>query len=412
MSWNDYCPDCGNRNRDCDCKLEDFLNKKDKNMTKEFPVLYKYTSTGAVQQWQIFVEGNQFYTVEGIVDGKLTTSLPTICKPKSVGKANETSGDVQASKEAQSKFQKKLDKGYNEKLSEESKFFEPMLARNYTEVPIDWKKVADKKLRVYIQPKLDGLRCINNAEGTFSRNGKVYSSVPHLYNPHNRRLDGELYTHTYKSDFNAIVSLCKKQKPTQEELEESKKKIEFWAYDYPDHEGTFSKRYEALVKHLKDLNNPMIKLVPTYPVYSEEDVIKYHGQFMEDGYEGSIIRLDNAEYENKRSKQLLKFKKFVDEEFEIVGAVEGEGGRTGTIGKFWMRLDKDKPYSIENEVNVFSSNVKGKFDYLREIWKNKESYIGKSATVKYFNRTPTKEDGTGNCPRFPYIIKIDRESYE
>ena len=126
---------------------------------------------------------------------------------------------------------------------------------------------------------------------------------------------------------------------------------------------------------------------------------KYHEKFLEDGYEGSILRLDLGEYENKRSKQLLKKKDFVDEEFTIVGAEEGEGGRAGTIGYFIMAHDKIKD-------KTFKSNVKGDFEYLAEVWKDRKKYIGTKATVKYFNRTPD------DVPRFPFVIKLNREEYE
>ena len=126
---------------------------------------------------------------------------------------------------------------------------------------------------------------------------------------------------------------------------------------------------------------------------------EYHEKFLEDGYEGSILRLDLGEYENKRSKQLLKKKDFIDEEFKIIDAEEGEGGRAGTIGFFIMQHDKNKD-------KTFKSNVKGDFDYLKDVWKNHKNYIGTMATVKYFNRTPD------DIPRFPYIIKLNRNEYE
>jgi DNA ligase-1 len=376
-------------------------------MNNMFEKLYKYTKTGAIQEWQIFVEGNKFWTVEGQKDGVLTTSLPTICKPKNIGKKNETSGNEQALLEAKSKYQKKLDKGYNKILQEGSLFFEPMLAN-------DFKKSKDidfKKYKIFIQPKLDGLRCINEKNKLMSRNGKEYVSCPHLYQS-NTILDGELYNHKYHNDFNKIVSLCKKIKPTEEELDESKERVQYWIYDFPSHKGVFSERYKALKNWIKSNDNQSFIVVETHEVKSIEDIKKYHDKFLELGYEGSIIRIDMANYENKRSKQLLKYKDFVDEEFEIVGAVEGEGGRTGTLGKFWMRLYNNKPYSIEKDENVFKSNVKGDFKYLKFLWDNHKKYIGREATVKYFQRTPIKEDGSGNEPRFPYIIKIDRDEYE
>lgn len=378
---------------------------------KEWPILYKYTQTGAIQQWQIIAEGNKFWTIEGIKDGKLTTSLPTVCKAKNTGKKSATTAEDQAQSEAKSKFQKKLDKGYNETLTMDKAYFEPMLAKDFKES----KDIDFKKTRIFVQPKLDGLRSINAFGELTSRNGKPYVACPHLYQT-GVTLDGELYNHEFKEDFNKIVSLCKKQKPTEEELAESCEKVQMWVYDFPDVEGTFSVRYEALKAWFEETgaDNKGFVLVPTHEVFSEDEIKNWHAKFLSDGYEGTIVRLDNAEYENKRSKQLLKYKDFIDEEFEIVGAVEGEGGRTGTIGKFWMRLEKDKPYIIDENkpVNCFKSNVKGNFDYLRKVWQNKDMYIGKIGTVKYFQRTPKQADGSGNCPRFPFIIKIDREEYE
>lgn len=360
---------------------------------KKYPILYKYTSKNQVQQWQVIVKDDHFYTEEGIKDGVITKSKPTYCKPKNVGKSNESSAKEQAIKEAEAKIKKKMDSGYNEVLSKDKKFFEPMLAA----------KLEDNKdllftVRTFIQPKLDGLRCINQNNTLKSRNGKSYVSCPHLYQ-NNTIYDGELYNHSLKDDFNKIVSLCKKQKPTIEELEESKNIVQMWIYDLPEIPGLFSERHEILKMCLDVEDNSGFKLVSTYEVKSLEEIEKYHEQFLEEGYEGSIIRLDLGPYENKRSKQLLKKKDWIDEEFKILEAIEGEGNRTGTIGKFILDLN-------DGTERTFESNVKGDFNYLRQVWKDRKKYIGKSATVKYFNRTPA------NKPRFPYVIKISREDYE
>lgn len=359
---------------------------------KEFPVLFKYDSKGRPNQWQIIAEGNTYYTIEGIVDGKLTTSKPTIVTGKNIGRSNETSPIEQALHEAQSKFQQKLDKGYNEVLTEEKKFFEPMLAKNIN----DLKKELFTK-RTFIQPKMDGCRCINQNNTLMSRNGKPFVATPHLYQDM-VTLDGELYNHEYRDDFNKIISLCKKTKPTDDDYNESAEKVEYWVYDFPDHHGPFSERYDQLKIWMKFRNkNPMIKLVPTYEVYTMEDIEKYHDQFLSEGFEGSIVRLDLGPYEGKRSKQLLKKKDFTDEEFKIIDIVEGVGNRSGMAGNIIVELEDGQHCS---------SNIKGDFSYLTDLLNNREHYIGKMATVKYFNRTPD------NSLRFPHVININRDSYE
>lgn len=360
----------------------------------EFPTLYKYTTTGQPQQWQIFVDKDRFWIKEGLVNGVLTESKPTVCKSKNVGRSNATTPEQQAALEAQAKYQKKLDSNYNTVLTKEKKFFEPMLAHNYE----DYKKLLFT-VKTFIQPKLDGIRCISEANTLMSRKGKPFVSCPHLYQSV-ALLDGELYNHEFRDNFNKIVSLVKKAKPTEEELEETAKYAQHWIYDLPEKVGTFSERYAALELLFSDLKlegRRAIKLVPTYEVETTEEIENYYGQFVNQGYEGAIIRLDLGPYENKRTKQLLKMKEFQDEEFIIVGVEEGEGGRTGTVGAFILRL----PDGTDTR-----SNVKGSHEYIAKLWQSREDLIGRTATCKFFNYTP---DGK---PRFPFVTKIDRESYE
>lgn len=245
-------------------------------------------------------------------------------------------------------------------------------------------------------------RCIITKDGMFSRNGKKFHSAPHIFeslkplfktNP-NLIFDGELYADKFANDFNSIVSLVKKTKPTPEDLQESAKNIEYWIYDLPSVDDRFVVRYGV---NLCALSLPRCcSVVPTNTVKNENDVIKLYGQYVEAGYEGQILRLDEK-YENKRSKNLLKHKSFIDEEYTILDVCEGEGNRTGTAGYMVFETSDGKR---------FKSNVKGTFEETTEMLRNRKQLIGKLATVKYFNLTP---DGV---PRFPYVIKIDRNSYE
>jgi len=372
-------------------------------VTKQ-PILYKYTQKGQIQQWQIFSQGDSFWTEEGIQGGTITKSKPTVCKAKNVGRANATTPDEQALAEAKAKWQKKVDGGYNEVLTSGSKFFEPMLAKEYEEDKIDWSK------KVWIQPKLDGLRCINNGESLKSRNGKDFYASHLLHGDESVLLDGELYNHQFKNDFNAISGLFKREEKnrTPQQATDCMLKGQMWVYDMPSHKGIFSDRYEALKEWVENQVNPQFVLVPTFRVKSHKEVKAKHKEFMKQGYEGSIIRLDEK-YETKRSKNLLKFKDWQDKEFKIIGFEEGEGGRAGTIGAFILDFPEGQG------AKTFKSNVKGKFDYVTKIWENRDSYIGKDATVEFQNYTPVKiKKGVpeGGVPRFPYVIKIDRDSYE
>jgi ATP-dependent DNA ligase len=364
--------------------------------------IYKKTKTGATQEWTIEVSDNKYRTHSGQVGGQITTNAWTVVYGKNEGKANGTTDIEQALKEAIAKRTKKLESGYFESINNinEQQYFEPMLAAK-------WEDYKDKiQYPIYSQAKLDGIRCIVTKDGMFSRNGKSIISAPHIIdslrnlfvvNP-DLIFDGELYADKFANDFNTIVSLVKKTKPTDADLAESKKQIEYHIYDLPSSNKNFLHRaYDLGILFETYLEmGKYCRLVDTRKAENEESVMEQYGLLVEAGYEGQILRVD-APYENKRSKSLLKHKSFIDEEYQILDIVEGEGNRSGTAG-----------YMVFNtrEGKRFKSNVKGTWDETAEMLKNKNQLIGKQATIKYFNLTP---DG---IPRFPYVINIDRSSYE
>jgi len=392
----------------------------------KLPTLYKRTTTGATQSWEIEVEENKFRTISGQLDGKKITNNWTVCQGKNVGKKNATTGAEQALKEAEAKHQKKLEKGYHLSVENISKkrFYEPMLAQDFKNKNRRQEVMAeiDGQIgNVFSQPKLDGIRCIAMREGLFTRSGKKITAVPHIHEAlepffekyPNATLDGELYNHAYKDDFNKIIHLVRKQNLTDEHLAESKEMIQYWIYDAPvigkdnpfrkggayTEKDFFSDRTSVLDAQFANLGldwtsgshsaNPLV-IVETTEIHGREQLDRCYEDYVEAGYEGQMVRIDGP-YENKRSPKLLKRKEFVDEEYTILGYEEGEGNRTGTIKHFKFK-NKDG--------RDFKSNVKGTFEYLTKLLKIADTLIGKEATVKYFNLTP---DGV---PRFPYVIAI------
>ena len=364
--------------------------------------IYKKTKTGATQEWTIEVSDNKYRTHSGQCGGQITTNAWTVVYGKNIGRANATTDNEQAMAEAVAKRTKKLESGYFEDVNNinEQQYFEPMLAAK-------WEDYKDKiQYPIFSQPKLDGIRCIVTKDGMFSRNGKPIISAPHIFdsvkplfetNP-DLIFDGELYADKFANDFNKIVSLVKKTKPTADDLKESKELIEYHIYDLPSSDKNFIQRaYDlAILFETRSELHPHCRIVETYKVPSEEVVTELYEKYVEEGYEGQMLRLD-GKYENKRSKNLLKHKSFVDEEYTILDICEGEGNRTGTAGYMVFQTVDGKP---------FKSNVKGTWDETAEMLRNKTQLIGKQATIKYFNLTP---DG---IPRFPFVINIDRNSYE
>ena len=256
-----------------------------------------------------------------------------------------------------------------------------MLAYPVSDKPIDYTKT------VFMQPKLDGVRCLiqcdNSVVKAYSRTGKEWKNINHILqslepffqdNP-NVILDGELYNHALKDDFEKIISCVRKQKPTDADRAESRKLVQFHCYDIVDETMTFDERYKFVFDNLRDAYG--VRTVETHEVHAEKYAHQLHKTFLDNGYEGSILRLNDV-YQCKRSRSLCKFKDFHDAEAVIVDWVEGKGKRKGTIGKF-MAIDADG--------NKFGMPVMDNFKKLQTMFKEMQSWVGKEATFTYFERT-------------------------
>ena len=269
-----------------------------------------------------------------------------------------------------------------------------MLAHKYDEKRIDWSQP------VYIQPKLDGVRCLFTKDGAFSRAGKKFMNLAHIevkLIPFFKQqpdvvLDGELYNHELKNDFEKIISLVRKQKPTADDRLEAKQLVQFHMYDYFD--GILYDSYKTRMQKLvcSDLYGKEIKYVPSKLVDTYSYARLLHEEFLEDGYEGSIIRLDGL-YKHGRSYDLMKFKDFSDAEATIVGYELGKGKRTGTIGKFLMMDDEGVEFGCPPGKGY---NYKDLANMLLNI----DDYIGQRATFTYFQRT---QAGSYRHPLFKCI---------
>lgn len=365
----------------------------------ELKTLYARTNTGAITEWTVEIVGDSYRTFHGQVGGKIQVTEWTKCVITNEGRANERSPEQQAIFEAQAMWQKKIDAGHFEDVADVDNFTftEPMLAKKYVD------RKAKLKFPLFCQPKLDGMRAVISRHGAFSRNGKPWVTVPHILKEleplfkefPDLIIDGELYNHDLRDDFNRISSLIKKTKPTPADLEESAKFVEFHWYDVCDPTRNLYGRQRFMrFNYRKNFTNrpSMIKLVATYEVADQKAMDDLYGQFLDNGYEGQMVR-ENTNYEFKRSNSLMKRKEFSDAEYVIEAVIEGIGNKTGMAGAM----------VFTNELgHTFNSNIKGTHEYLKELWKDKgDSVIGKKATVRYFNLTPEKL-----IPRFPYVYSI------
>ena len=262
----------------------------------------------------------------------------------------------------------------------------PMLAYPVSDKPVDYTKP------VFMQPKLDGVRCLiqynklNCGEHevvAYSRTGKQWKNIAHIcvalkpfFAKHpNVILDGELYNHALRDDFEKIISCVRKTKPTAIDRAESRKLVQFHCYDIVDETMLFEDRYKFVFDNLRDCYG--VRTVVTRAVGNESLSKVVHQQNLDAGYEGSILRLNDV-YQCKRSHSLRKFKDFHDAEATLTSWVEGKGKRAGTIGKF-MAVDADG--------NEFGMPVMDNFKKLQTMFDEMKTWVGKQATFTYFERT-------------------------
>ena len=361
------------------------------------PFLYKRDNNNRIRVWEIqFGWDNDdvagVRTISGLQEGQLTTSEWNLKEAKNIGKKNATTAKTQAEFEAKSTWERRLEKEYFQDVKDIDNYdkFKPMLAEDYKKHPVS---------EGYTQPKLDGIRCIANKDGLWTRAGKEITSCPHIWESLKNYfqtwptaiIDGELYNHKLKADFNKITSLVRKTKSTEEDFKEAEKLVEYHMYDITwsnSVEMSFKERNEILkAVPIKDnFASDILKIVETTWCANQEELDSKYSEYTEDGYEGQMVRKD-APYENKRTKSLLKRKEFITEEFEVINMLEGLGNWSGYAKRFILKTDDGQE---------FGSGVRGTQEQLKKLWDE-----GKSpdwATCRYFNLTP---DG---IPRFPVIV--------
>lgn len=384
--------------------------------------LYKRDKKGNLLEWSIDHDNVSYWTISGRCDGKKIQTSPTFVKQKNVGKANETSLEQQVLNEVASKIQYQIDHGYTYEIPSEEKRFEVSLANKYQD-RIDKNKL---EFPYCTEEKLDGIRCwiSMDCDGNIimrSRKNKEFVACPHIKNNEIVKrffklypdgiLDGELYNHLLKDDFNKIVSLVKKTKPKGDDLSLSERTIMFYCFDayFPSMDYLpYSKRKEIVLslatsyewtvgtnpKMVNYLHFYVVGAVPNL-VSNENEVEDAITEAVSEGYEGIMLKKD-VPYFFGRSFNMLKYKKFKDAEYRIVDFEEGKGNLKGIAAAVICETDNGEQ---------FKAGVTGTQDYARSLYENRNEYVGNLATIKYQELTPMK-DGKGGVPRFGKMIEI------
>jgi DNA ligase-1 len=401
-------------------------------LIETLPTLYGVEKNGKIKTWcaSIYLKGadkktSPAYAIieHGQQEGKKQTTQRDYTEGKNIGKKNETTPLTQCITETKKKW---LDKLYQESYQETSvattapttakKYF-PMLAQSFAPDSKTTKK-NPIVFPCYVQPKLDGLRCViyrDPVTGEIrrqSRTGTYFDTMNHIAQSlaplfakyPTAVLDGELYT--TEMPFEELAGHIKR-KILDDADHEKLKAIEYHIYDIIDETptATYEVRHNTIKRMFASIAAstassphalpPYIRLVHTVEAKTPADFKSNFAKFIEEGYEGIMLRNKEGKYRcNYRSHDLQKYKEFMEDEFKIVGFTQGDGRDKGTV--IWICHTK--------EWKEFSVRPRGTIAARTFLYNNGDKYIGKMLTVIYQELT---EEGK---PRFP-VGKDVRENY-
>ena len=418
-------------------------------MNEKLPTLYARNKDGSIQMWKVRTSSNEVIVVFGRVGGSLQ-SKTTKCEAKNIGRSNETTAEEQAILEAQSKWEKQVRLGYKENVEDlEAIDISPMLAQDAS------KKPHAIVYPCHLQHKLDGNRCfvkfVDGVPKFISRGNKVYEPkgniLRELQDLHEEtgfdEFDGEFYIHglplqkitslvkkwrsledikkEIDKDFMADIKRREKAIKAGEETWKDFNKVEHLVYEEPvrdsDRYGGYCSydlklmvfdvpdcihRWEDRATNLQEVIDycevnhlANVEGVPFKIAHNEEEVRESIGQYMQDGYEGTIIRNFRGIYEyGQRSADLLKWKLFTSTEAKVIGVEKDKNGEGVLICE-------------EKDGTQCKCKIKGTFAV-----RNYEkccSYVGKFITIKFQQRT------VEGIPQFPTGVAfrdIDPETWE
>lgn len=353
--------------------------------------IFKRGTDGKIRQWNFIVDGAKWAVLSGIMGGTPTQSKWTTAKPKNVGKANATTAEQQAMAEGVAKREEKLRSEYRANVADlDSVPRGPMLAATYAG-NLDFAK------GVWCQPKLDGIRALITKDSAITRSLQPHTNVGHIMEAMRpvfdayplMPFDGELYNHDHKDNFNKLIRMVRKVDLDADLKREVETTLQYHIYDVALPEFSFRQRAEAL-KAIGDLffpNHPIIKIVPTFRCGSQEFLDGMNGDFLTQGFEGQMIRLDTPYEWDTRSKGLLKRKEFITEEFPLVRIEAGEGNWSGMAKRIVFRLPDGRECG---------AGMRGDQEFATELLQRLP--VPEQVTIRYFNLTP---DGV---PRFPVAV--------
>ena len=270
--------------------------------------------------------------------------------------------------------------------------------------------------KIFISRKLNGTRTAFVGDKCMTRQGKEYKGLDHIISDlqklvgKNTFVDGELLYKNKEglSDSEAFQKGTGIAMSKDNDKSELKLVIfdmfpldEFWS-------GKSKEPYSNRKKHLIELGEKIIELGTDnleivhmcYEGYDHSEIWKWLDYAEQHDWEGVILNLDTP-YECKRTKNLIKVKKFYTYDLEVIGVEEGTGRNKGTLGALVVKYKN-------NTVNVGSGFTDEERSY---YWNNQDKIIGRVIEVKYKEITTDKKTGLESL-QFPVYVGLRENGKE
>jgi DNA ligase-1 len=207
-------------------------------------------------------------------------------------------------------------------------------------------------------------------------------------------LDGELYIPGVS--IGELRSVLGRKELNNQKVINIEKNIKYYIFDFfkNNEEIPFEKRLLKLQEAFNNWNSKLVQLTDTKIVKSLEDIKKSRNKFIENGYEGIIVRNKNGIYlHGKKSIDVFRSKEFKTNLFMIIGANEGKGNNKGTV--IWE-------LQCLNTKKTFTAKPIGTKEERTKLYNNRNKYIGLKIPIKYYDI----DKNTGCVTRHPVALKI------
>lgn len=236
----------------------------------------------------------------------------------------------------------------------------------------------------WVSEKLDGVRGYWNGKNLISRQGNIFNApLWFTENFPDTPLDGELWID--RGRFAEVSGIVRRQKAGDREWQ----KIAFMIFDLPESPEKFSMRIQGMKSIVKNSASPYLKMIEQQKVENNAELQQLFEDVLSKGGEGLMLHRGDAYYQAKRSKDLMKLKKYQDAEAVVLQHFPGKGRNSGRLGAILVKTEDGTVFKIGS----------GFSDLERE----NPPAIGTTITYKYIGKT------RNGVPRFASFMRI-RES--